>query len=268
MIVAALIGAEAFVLRPVTALQHVTDRLAGGDLSARAELAGGLPGLSGLGEAINTMATSLETRERERDRAEEQLRASEERYRVPFDQTPHPSWLYDVETLRFIEVNRMACERYGYTRDEFLCMTLLDIQPAERAAEAVVHVTPTEPSVPGPRATLIHRKKDGTFITVEISAMTVAIRGRPAVIVLAHDVSERSQLEQQLRQAQKMEAVGRLAGGIAHDFNNLLTVILGFSELVLAHPDLPEAAGRDIHRSRDSCSPSAASKCSSRKFST
>jgi PAS domain S-box-containing protein len=250
VIVAALIGAEAFVLRPVTALQHVTDRLAGGDLSARAELASGLPGLSGLGEAINTMATSLETRERERDRAEEQLRASEERYRVPFDQTPHPSWLYDVETLRFIEVNRMACEHYGYTRDEFLRMTLTDIQPAERAAEAVVHGAPPEPSVPGPRATSMHRKKDGTFITVEISAMTVAIRGRPAVIVLAHDVSERSQLEQQLRQAQKMEAVGRLAGGIAHDFNNLLTVILGFSELVLAHPDLPEAAGRDIDEIR------------------
>jgi two-component system cell cycle sensor histidine kinase/response regulator CckA len=246
---AALIGAEAFVLRPVTALQHVTDRLAGGDLSARAALAGGLPGLSGLGEAINTMATSLETRERERDRAEEQLRASEERYRVPFDQTPHPSWLYDVETLRFIEVNRMACDHYGYTRDEFLRMTVPDIQPAERA-EAVVHPALPEPSVPDPRPTSIHRKKDGTFITVEISAMTVSIRGRPAVIVLAHDVSERSQLEQQLRQAQKMEAVGRLAGGIAHDFNNLLTVILGFSELVLAHPDLPEAAGRDIDEIR------------------
>jgi two-component system cell cycle sensor histidine kinase/response regulator CckA len=169
---------------------------------------------------------------------------------VSLDQTPHPGWLYDVETLRFIEVNRVACEHYGYTRDEFLRMTIPDIQPAERAAGGVVRAAPPEPSVPGQWATSIHRRKDGTFITVETSSMRVAIRGRSAVLVLAHDVSERIQLEQQLRQAQKMEAVGRLAGGIAHDFNNLLTVILGFSELVMAHPDLPEAAGRDIDEIR------------------
>ena len=83
----------AFILRPIRILQEVTNRLAAGDLSARAQLAGGLPGLSELGEAVNTMAIAHEARQHERDEAERQLRAAEERYRVPFEHTPHPSWL-------------------------------------------------------------------------------------------------------------------------------------------------------------------------------
>jgi two-component system cell cycle sensor histidine kinase/response regulator CckA len=240
-----LLGGEAFVLHPIRTLRVVTDRLAAGDLSARAQLARGLPGLSELGEAVNTMAVALEARQRERDEAERQLRAAEERYRVPFEHTPHPSWLYDVATLRFLEVNRAACQQYGYTREEFLRMSILDIRLADDAARVRERVAVAGlESGEGANSTWTHRKKDGTPITVEISSMAVTVAGRPARLVLANDISDRHRLEQQLRQAQKMEAVGQLAGGVAHDFNNLLTVVTGYSDLALAElgKDHPVAA--------------------------
>lgn len=207
-----LLGGEAFILRPIRMLQVVTNRLAAGDLSARAQLAGGLPGLSELGEAVNTMAIAHEARQHERDEAERQLRAAEERYRVPFEHTPHPSWLYDADTLCFLEVNRAACDQYGYTREEFLRMSILDIRPPDDASRVRERVNAAVGELEaGSNSTWTHRKRDGTLITVEISSMAVTVAGRPARLVLANDISERHRLEQQLRQAQKMEAVSASA---------------------------------------------------------
>ena len=84
-----------------------------------------------------------------------------------------------------------------------------------------------------------HRLKDGRVIDVEVASHTISYGGRPAVLSVLQDITQRKLLEEQLRQAAKMEAVGMLAGGIAHDFNNLLTIINGYSHILLN--SIPEA---------------------------
>ena len=78
-----------------------------------------------------------------------------------------------------------------------------------------------------------HRLKDGRLIDVEVASHTISYGDRPAVLSVLQDITQRKQLEEQLRQSAKMEAVGMLAGGIAHDFNNLLTIINGYSHILL-----------------------------------
>ena len=126
---AAGLGSHLFVLRPMKSLKAVADRIAAGDLSARTQLASSVVGVSELGEAVNAMAGALDTRQQERDRAEGELRDSEDRYRLLFAQNPHPMWVYDTETLAFLEVNDAAVQHYGYSPSEFLAMRITDIRP-------------------------------------------------------------------------------------------------------------------------------------------
>lgn len=167
----------------------------------------------------------------DRKLAEAAMQDTAQRYRLLFAASPLPMWVYDRSTLRFLEVNEAAVRTYGYSRDEFLGMTILQIRPdaeAERLRRRMEESRVSFADV----AIWTHRKKDGSLMTVEISADSIEFNGVPARLVLANDISERQHLEDQLRQAQKMEAIGMLAGGIAHDFNNLLTAITGYSELL------------------------------------
>jgi two-component system cell cycle sensor histidine kinase/response regulator CckA len=142
----------------------------------------------------------------ERRRAEEAVRASETRYRLMFDKSPLPKWMYDVETLRFLDVNEAAVRDLGYSRDEFLAMTIKDIRPpedvpalleAERRAELL------------PKFGIWRlRKKSGEIIQVELTKHTFTLGDRVTRLAVGRDVTERLRLEEQLRQSQKMEAVG------------------------------------------------------------
>jgi PAS domain S-box-containing protein len=172
----------------------------------------------------------------ERKRAEEELLQSEQRYRLLFELNPQPMWVFDLETLAFLEVNVAAIHHYGYSREEFLTMTIKDIRPPEDVPNLLANVSRIT-SQHEEASIWKHRKKDGTIIDVEITAHELTFYGRPTQMVLAYDVTERRLLEEQLRQSQKMEAVGQLAGGVAHDFNNLLTVITGYSDLTLRRLD-------------------------------
>jgi hypothetical protein len=165
------------------------------------------------------------------------LAGSEERYRMLFEASPLPMWVYDSKSLQFLAVNDAAIRHYGYTRHEFLAMTIKDIRPAEDVESVLASIQRSGgPGSPMP-GTWRHRKKDGTIIDVEITAGRLMFEGRPAALVLSHDVTERLRLEERLSQAEKMEAIGRLAGGVAHDFNNLLTVISGYTEILLSRPE-------------------------------
>jgi two-component system cell cycle sensor histidine kinase/response regulator CckA len=171
-----------------------------------------------------------------RKQAERQMQESEEKYRLLFDSNPHSMWVYDKETLRFLAVNDAALHHYGYSRDEMLALSVLDIRPPEDVAafekEIAEHNAQGSEGYQSIRA-FRHLKKDGTVMEVDLAANPIVFAGRAAWLVLATDVTEKRTLEAQLLQAQKMEAVGQLAGGVAHDFNNLLGVISGYSELLV-----------------------------------
>src|SRR5436853_7140624 len=91
-----------------------------------------------------------------------------------------------------------------------------------------------------------HQTKDGSILQVEIVSHAIPFEGRSARLVIANDITEKKELEAQLRQSQKLEGIGQLAGGIAHDFNNLLTVIVGYSDLLLRGGQLDEATSEKI----------------------
>ena len=301
------------------------------------------------------------------------LRESETQYRLLFDSNPLPMWVFDRKTLRFLAVNEAAIQHYGYSREEFLRMTIMEIQTS--AEEAKVRDSITNPSRRPEGEIGQHHRKDGSIIDVEITSHDLNFRGTEASLILAQDVSERrkseerlhqsqerfakafrsspfgitisregdgryldvnpaflqvmgyereeivgrtmqelnmwadpeqqalmeqqlrgpqhaspvkvrfrarsgqlrlmevaverihlddescilaithdvteaKQLEQQFLQAQKMEAVGRLAAGVAHDFNNMLGVIIGYTEITTDHLEKEHPAQRFLQEIR------------------
>ncbi|HET7552497.1 MAG TPA: ATP-binding protein [Gemmatimonadaceae bacterium] len=172
---------------------------------------------------LYALAQALERQERMAD----VLRQGEQRYHVLFESNPSPMWVFETATRRITDVNQAALERYGYTREEFLALTLADIRPPEDVPQLETALADVS-VVAGTTHLARHRKKDGTIMDVEVTGRPLGDPMPGMRIVLATDVTDRLAAERlalQLRQAQKMEAVGQLAGGVAHDFNNLLTSI-------------------------------------------
>ena len=185
-------------------------------------------------------AGSLHRTDERRKLAESALREGEKRYRMLFESNPQPMWVHALDSLAFLAVNEAAVRHYGYSRDEFLGMTTKDLEDAVEVPEHPVNGANVSK----------HRKRDGTRIDVEVAAHGLLFDERPARLVLAQDITERRRLEDQLRQAQKMEAVGRLAGGVAHDFNNLLTAIIGYADLLSVESSQDSARRNELEEIR------------------
>ena len=146
---------------------------------------------------ITTMVRDLA----ERRVAQEALRNSETRYRLLFESNPLPVWVYDLETLAFLAVNDAAVKHYGYSREEFLRMTIKDIRPPEDVPLLLERLS--KPGIGFHLSDVCwrHRKKDGTIIYVEITCHSFVFEEHIAEVVLAHDVTERKRSEEGLREA-------------------------------------------------------------------
>jgi PAS domain S-box-containing protein len=159
--------------------------------------------------------------------------------RALFDFSPFPVWVYDELTYRFLAVNQTALAQYGYSRDEYFNMTVSDICSPEERARFLAYIDVGPAQLTRDAEAWRHLKRDGTLIDVEVTSHSFTYEDRKARLIVGIDVTEknaalfeRHKMEETLRQAHKMEAVGRLAGGIAHDFNNLLSIIQNYVRFV------------------------------------
>lgn len=224
-------------------------------------------------KALGTdIASALETNRLRRDlkrrtdelyRSNRAVAVSEERFRLLFNSGNDAVFVYPLSSEgisdKFIEVNDVACRWLGYSREELLQLSVGDLY-SPRSLEGL----------PARTSRLLANKyflselelvsRDGRHIAAEVSARLFELEDRLAVMAIARDITERrrnekerARLEEQFRESQKMEAIGRLAGGVAHDMNNVLGAVMGLAATLDSESNLNERQKEDIASILEAC---------------
>jgi two-component system, cell cycle sensor histidine kinase and response regulator CckA len=200
----------------------------------------------------------------DRKKAEAELRESEQQYRLIFDGNPTPMWVFDHATLAFLEVNDAAVQHYGFSREEFLAMTVREIRPSEDVPAMIEYLhrllAVDTPRTMGFAGVWRHRKKDGTLIDVEIKWSPISFKGRLASLVMANDITDRKRVEdrnaaisklgQSLSSATSPTEAAQIIKSVADDLFhwNAFTLDLYSSERDTIHPILNVDTNREAQR--------------------
>jgi len=181
-----------------------------------------------------------------RVRAERALQRAEEKFEIAFRSSPLAMSITTQFEGRFLDVNDAFLSMFGYSREQILGRTSGDVgvwaKPEDR--DALLRCL----SEPDSSVTMQFglRASAGQIRQAELSAGLIQLDEVPCVLTIARDITEAKNLERQLQQSQKMEAVGRFAGGVAHDFNNILGVIMGYSSMSREKLTREHPARRDL----------------------
>jgi PAS domain S-box-containing protein len=203
--------------------------------------------VTALAEDFDGLMETINRELAERLRSEQAAQVSERNYRMLFQDHPQPMWVYDVESLEFLQVNDAAVEHYGYSREEFLRMTLADIRPPQDVPKFLELVAKPMPELDrtGPWRHLV---KDGSTVQVLITSTAVTFGDRQARFVLAEDLTESQRLELELHQSQARaesnaelsRAKDEMVAMVSHELRTPLASIVGFAELLVTREVTPK----------------------------
>lgn len=236
------------LVRPLQVLADDAHALAAGVAGHRSSIASN-DEIGSLAQALNRMAETVERRNAA-------LADNERRYRFLFESNPLPMWAWDADTMNILAVNEAAIDKYGYEREHFLSLQIIDLLDPEELPRFSGSRLPFSEARQS-AGTWLHRTRDAKRIEMEVVTTSSRRLGRASWLSVGIDVTARREAEralarseEQLRQSQKMEAIGTFAGGISHDFSNLLTGMLGYCDLLLAQLSADNSIREDVHEIR------------------